>query len=173
MLLKNGRVRLGVQNCKAQLRAGITKADTDRGDNLVIAIGGMTAKDGLRDRLAWAGVPVEKLPNGRVDCDRGFFLMAAGPLEWRTAFPELAAWVDTVTQGHRVGRLVRLPGERQTKTNVKIAAELIRLYHWGLNRAGDAPEQAEGEIGPGCPPHRSVLVSPVCPTDCPPKKRVC
>lgn len=170
VLLPNGHIRLGVQKCKAQLRAGIRDADFERGDNVIVAIGGITAKDGLRDRLAWVGVPIEKRSNGCVDCDRGFFLMGDGPLEWRDAFPVLAEWVDTVTEGHRVGRLERLPGERKTKTSAAIAAELVRLYHWGMKRAHGAATPKEGRTGPPCPPSTGS-----CPTASkgPSKRRWC
>lgn len=171
-LLSDGRIRLGTWQCKARLRAGITAADITRDDNLIVAIGGSTARDGLCDRLAWAGIAVSKQEDGRVVCDRGFFLMSSGPLEWRTSFPALADWVDSVTQGHRVARVARLPGERRTGTSAAVAAELIRLYQWGLKLAV-ASTSTSASSGAACPAAKPTPMKTGLAADCSPKKLGC
>src|SRR6266508_855614 len=72
--LRNGRIRLGGNECKGKLRAGIKQPDLDRRDNLVIAIGGITAKQGLAGRLCWGGIAVEKQDEGTAEFEDGFYL---------------------------------------------------------------------------------------------------
>lgn len=131
VMLKGGCIRLGVQDCKRYLRAGIREPDLVRRDNLIISIGGLTARDGLRDRLAWAGIPVKKNDDGSVDCADGFLLLDAGPTFWRRTFPRIAAYVDTVNQWHRVGRTHLLKGERPSKVSTALCRDFVRLFQWG------------------------------------------
>ncbi len=165
VLLPDGRIRLGGQECKYYLRSGIKQADLDRRDNVIVAIGGITAEDGLRDRLTWGGIPIERQDDGSIVCEEGFILLQNGPLHWREKFPTLAEYVNTVTQGHRVGRLQRLKGERPTKTPLAVCQDLIRLFHWGKVLAPTTRSPAGWRRGacppPICPPR------PICPT---PKK---
>ncbi len=161
VLLTNGRIRLGVENCKAQLRAGIKQLDLDRRDNLIISIGGITAKDGLWDRLVWAGIPAARQPDGCIDSEDGFYLMQDGPLEWRNEFPDIADFVDGVSEGHRVGRISRLKGEPERSITPQLCYEFIRLFEWGKQRqrAVGQPAPPKKQTG-GCPP-------PPCPPPSP------
>ena len=118
--LRGGRVLLGGHECKRKLRAGIGQQDLDRRDNLVIAIGGTTAKDGLADRLCWAGVPAVKRPDGTVEFEDAFYLAQRGPLDWRERFPAAAEFVDTVGRHHRVQSIT-----------AAVRAEFIEMYEWG------------------------------------------
>jgi hypothetical protein len=126
--VSNGRIWFGV--CMPKLRACIERVDTERRDNLVIAIGGKTAKDGLRDRLAWGGVPVEKQPGDVLELE-GFYLAHLGeraPRDWRQKFPLVAKYVDTVEKGHRNKNIPE-----------DVREEFIRLFKWGRQIAPRMP----------------------------------
>jgi hypothetical protein len=146
--LRTGRIRLGSHGCKGRLRAGIKQPDLQRRDNLVIAIGGITAKDGLVDRLCWGGIPVEKSPDGTVEFEDGFYLAQRGPVEWRERFPLASKYVDTVYEGHRVWDIP--PAVRE---------EFVRMYRWG--------REIEARIGrtpsPSIPAGRGPCPTPPCP----------
>jgi hypothetical protein len=148
--LRDGRIHLGVQNCKGKLRAGIKPADLDRRDNLVIAIGGRVAKDGLRDRLCWGGIALRKLSDGVVEFDDGFYLAQRGPVDWRERFPLIAKYVDRVYQGHRVRNIPP-----------RVREEFTRLYEWG--------KQVEARIGRT--PVPKAILDPPCPPLTPPRKK--
>src|SRR6266446_9142556 len=87
-------VLFGVQDCMRLLRPVVKIG------NLIVAIGGRTAKDGLADRLTWAGIVIGRRPDGVVIC-LGFLLGPYGPRTWRARFPLIAAFIDPVSQGHR------------------------------------------------------------------------
>lgn len=151
--LPNGRIRLGVEECKPMLRAGIMQADLDRRDNIILAVGGITAKDGLADRLCWGGIPVERLAEGLIDSDNGFYLAERGPLEWRQRFPRAARYVDRVNQGHHVWA-IPLPARE----------EFIGMFEWGKHIEAQigrtrAPQKRPSpgtysRCGPGCRHYR-------------------
>lgn len=146
--LPNGRIRLGDNECKGKLRAGIKRPDLDGRDNLVLAIGGSTAKDGLADRLAWGGIPVEKQDEGTVEFEDGFYLAERGPLDWRERFPLAAEYVDTVGRGHRVQSIP-----------VAVRDEFMRMFEWGRSveaRIGRTPS-------PWPPAGRDPCPAPRCP----------
>lgn len=175
VLLPDGRIRLGVEDCKAMLRSGIKAPDLARRDNLIIAIGGITARDGLRDRLAWGGIPVKRQHDGSIDCENGFLLLAEGPLEWRTEFPRIAMFIDPVNQGHRVGRIEVLRGEPVQSISPALCREFIRMFDWGKRVAAAHPGPRPTGRRPGpCPPRGGCPPAPrhlgICP---PPKKRGC
>jgi len=148
--LRNGRIRLGVQDCKRMLRAGIKQPELDGRDTLVIAIGGVRARDGLADRLCWAGIPVERFPDGCIDLDDGFYLAERGPLEWRQRFPRAAAYVDTVKQGHRVWAIP-----------LDVRDEFIDMLQWG--------RQVESRMGRS--PVAATATARCPPSPCPPRRR--
>jgi len=154
--LRNGRIRLGDNECKGKLRAGIKQPDLDRQDNLVIAIGGSTAKDGLANRLSWGGIPAERQDEGTVEFEDGFYLAQRGPLDWRERFPLAAEFVDTVGRGHRVQSIP-----------ATVRDEFIRMYEWGREverRIGRTPS-------PSVPAGRGPCLAPPCPPS--PRRRRC
>jgi hypothetical protein len=149
--LRNGRIWLGGNDCKDKLRAGIKQPDLDRRDNVVIAIGGSTAKDGLAGRLTWGGVAVEKRGDGTVEFEGGFYLAQRGPLDWRERFPLAARFVDTVGRGHRVHSIP-----------VGVRDEFIQMYEWGRSveaRIGRTPP-------PSNPRHDAPCTTSPCRPDC-------
>lgn len=174
VLLPNGRIRLGEEDCKRMLRSGIKQSDLDRRDNLIIAIGGRTARDGLRDRLAWGGIPVERQEDGAIDCDDGFLLAADGPLEWRTEFPLIAKFIDPVGQGHRVGRTEVFRSERVQSISPTLCREFIRMFEWGKQVAAGhrGPRPTGHRTGP-CPPRGPCPPAPGRLGICRPTKRGC
>jgi hypothetical protein len=149
ILMADGRVRLGVEGCKRMLRAGIKRKHIEGRDNLVLAIGGKTARDGLRDRLSWAGIAVQRHPDASIDFE-GFYLGEAGPLAWRQKFPLAAKYVDTVSQGHR---------NKDIPADVR--DEFIRMFEWGKRIAAKMPVAESSMPATGsrcrrrrCPPSR-------------------
>jgi hypothetical protein len=146
--LRDGRVLLGGRECKSKLRAGIRQPDLDRRDNLVIAIGGSTAKDDLADRLSWGGIPVQKRPNGTVEFEDAFYLAQRSPHDWRERFPLAAKYVDTVGRGHRVHNIP-----------AAVRDEFIEMFEWG--------REVEASIGrtpsPSTPDGRGPCPEPSCP----------
>jgi hypothetical protein len=150
--LRNGRIRLGGHECKGKLRAGIKQPDLQRRDNLVIAIGGITAIDGLADRLCWGGIAVEKLPDGTVEFEDGFYLAQRGPLDWRERFSLAAKYVDTVYDGHRVWNIP--PAVRE---------ECVLMYQWG--------REVEARIGRSPSPSTPAVRAPCPAPPCPPRRR--
>ncbi|GAO01224.1 hypothetical protein [Anaeromyxobacter sp. PSR-1] len=173
LLQRNGRIRLGVEDCKAMLRSGIKPPDFARNDNLIIAIGGVTAKDGLRDRLAWGGIAVERQHDGSIDCEDGFLLVNEGPLEWRAEFPLIAKFIDPVQQGHRVGRIEVYRGDPVQSITPALCREFIRMFEWGMQVAaahrGPRPTGARSGL---CAPRGGRPPAPrplgICP---PPRKK--
>lgn len=136
--LGGGRILLGVNGCKPMLRAGLKAEDIARGDNLVVAIGGRTAEDRLRDRLTWGGIPVAKRPDGKV-VFQGFFFGEQGSVDWRERFPSVASFVDGVGRGHR---------SRSIPDDVR--AQFVELFRWALSLkpvAGKVAGAANGKAG--------------------------
>ncbi len=174
VLLPDGRIRLGVEGCKPMLRSGIKDADLVRRDNLIIAIGGRTARDGLRDRLAWGGIAADRVADryGSIDCEDGFLLLADGPLEWRTEFPLIAKFIEAVNEGHRVGRIEVFRGEPVQSILPGLCREFIRLFEWGkrVAAAHRVPSPTGRRPGP-CPPRGRCPSPPRHLGICPPKKK--
>jgi len=84
-----------------------------------LAIGGITARDGLADRLCWGAVPVERLPNGPRRLRRRLLLGRAGPADWRSG-SQRAGYVDTVNQAHRGVLAYPLPVPREFHRDVRV-----------------------------------------------------
>jgi hypothetical protein len=158
--LPDSRIVLGVNQCKGPLRRGIREHDLVQGDNLVLAVGGVTAIQGLADRVCWGGIPVARQEDGAIELVEGFYLAERGPLDWRERFPLAGRYVNTVTQGHRVN--IPEAVKREFIAMFQWAKELERKIGRTPAPQDDSCDDASCSTDTSCPPAKPVKRKPSC-----------